>query len=106
MGDWMQWISEHAGHLLGSTPGVGLAAVALVRARATKVEADAKVQRALADALDGMRGDLAQARSMAAEALSKAAACERDRSDCDRRCDALGEEMAEMRLMMAAGGRR
>lgn len=103
--EWMQWISEHAGHLIGSTPGIGLAAVALVRARATKVEADAKVQRALADALDGVRADLATARSMAAEALSKASACERDRSDCEKRCDALGEEMAEVRLMLAAGGR-
>ena len=97
--------------LLGSLPGFLTAGVALmhsIRARAeagkardeaskVKAEADARVQTALADALDSMRADLEQARAMAHDALIRASRCEEDRGDCERRLAALRAEFEDLR---------
>jgi signal transduction histidine kinase len=76
--DAVQWALEHAGTIFGST-GFGGAVVALAHTRRIRATADARVQTALADALDGMRGDLDQMRAMATEALERSRACESER---------------------------
>lgn len=78
--DVTQWVAEHWGGVFG----VGGMGTALLQGWRAKRVADARVQRALADALDGMRKDLEQSRSMAKEALEKASACESEREE-DRR---------------------
>lgn len=101
--DLLQWVSENTGTLFGAS-GLGGAFVALAHARRAKVTAEARVQTALADALDAMRGDLEQARQMASEALDRARTCEADREECTRRCDALRDEMNELRRSLGEGG--
>lgn len=104
MPEWMQWAWDHGGHLVGSTGLVG-AIGALMHARAVSIKSDARVRDALTDAMSGMRADLAQARSMAAEALTRASRAEddarqarADHAECRELLAKVNADLAQLRI--------
>lgn len=73
---------------------------AVAEAARVEAESDARVKKALADALESMRGDLSAAQAMAQEALNGLRDCVGRERDAMARELAMQKEFAELRLMI------
>lgn len=93
-------VSHALAGAIGATPALLGAVGYAIRSRAN---AQQKIADAVVDAMKDMRADMEQTKDWAQEALAMAKTERDERTNCEARCDALKNELDELRREVRSG---